>query len=50
MTIAVLVIDVQSALIDPEPRPFDIKNVLSKINTVTSWARGLKISCYICSA
>jgi len=42
MTIAVLVIDVQSALIDPEPRPFDVKNVLSKINTVTNWARNAK--------
>jgi nicotinamidase-related amidase len=39
MTIAVLVIDIQSALIDPEPRPFDVKNVLSNINTVTNWAR-----------
>jgi len=42
MTIAILVIDIQSALIDPEPRPFDIKNVLSKINTITSWARNAK--------
>ena len=42
MTIAVLVIDIQSALMDPEPRPFDIKRVLSNINTVTNWARNIK--------
>jgi len=41
MTIAVLVIDVQSALFDPEPRPFDVSNVLEKINSVTNWARKL---------
>ncbi len=39
MTIAVLVIDVQRALFDPEPRPFDVNNVLDKINIITSWAR-----------
>ncbi|MBB1319938.1 cysteine hydrolase [Shewanella sp. SR43-4] len=39
MTIAVLVIDVQRGLFDPEPRPFDVNNVLEKINTVTNWAR-----------
>lgn len=39
MTTAVLVIDVQSALFDPEPRPFDVNCVLDKINVVTNWAR-----------
>ena len=39
MAIAVLVIDVQNALFDVEPRPFDVDNVLEKINTVTNWAR-----------
>jgi nicotinamidase-related amidase len=28
MTTAILVMDVQSALFDPEPQPFDINNVL----------------------
>ena len=41
MTIAVLVIDVQSALFDPEPRPFDVNAVLDKINIITSWARNI---------
>jgi len=39
MTIAVLIIDVQSALFDPLPQPFDVNNVLENINTVTNWAR-----------
>lgn len=39
MTIAVLVIDVQCALFDPEPRPYDVSHVLEKINCVTHWAR-----------
>ena len=39
MTTAVLVIDVQCALFDPEPRPFDACHVLDNINRVTHWAR-----------
>ena len=36
---AVLVIDVQTALFDPQPRPFDAQSVIVRINAVTQWAR-----------
>ncbi|QIA64931.1 isochorismatase family protein [Vibrio astriarenae] len=36
---AVLVIDVQSVLFDPEPQPFESQIVLNNINQVTKWAR-----------
>ncbi len=36
---AVLVIDVQSILFDPEPQPFESQMVLNKINEVTKLAR-----------
>ena len=39
MKSAVLVIDVQSALFDPEPKPFESDMVVKKINKVTHWAR-----------
>ncbi|ACH64618.1 isochorismatase family protein [Aliivibrio sp. S2TY2] len=39
MKSAVLVIDVQSALFDPEPKPFESDIVVKKINKVTHWAR-----------
>jgi nicotinamidase-related amidase len=39
MTIATVIIDVQSGLFDSEPRPFDVCNVLQNINRVSRWAR-----------
>lgn len=39
MTTAILIIDVQNALFDPEPRPFDVNKVLENINSITDWAR-----------
>lgn len=39
MKSAVLVIDVQTVLFDPEPQPFEAENVLNRINQVTDWAR-----------
>jgi len=39
MKSAVLVIDVQSILFDPEPRPYESDSVLNRINSVTSRAR-----------
>ncbi|GEK16210.1 isochorismatase family protein [Aliivibrio fischeri] len=39
MKSAVLVIDVQSALFDLEPKPFESDIVVKKINKVTHWAR-----------
>lgn len=39
MKSAVLVIDVQSLLFDPEPQPFESLVVLNKINEVTKLAR-----------
>ncbi|ODS04557.1 cysteine hydrolase family protein [Vibrio scophthalmi] len=43
MKSAVLVIDVQSILFDPEPQPFESKVVLDKINEVTKWARNTTV-------
>ncbi|WP_419174996.1 cysteine hydrolase family protein [Desulfosediminicola sp.] len=39
MSFAVLVIDVQSGLFDPEPRPFEADVVVKNINRVTAAAR-----------
>ncbi|HFC9432903.1 TPA: cysteine hydrolase, partial [Vibrio cholerae] len=39
MKSAVLVIDVQSILFDPPPQPFERNEVLTRINTITDWAR-----------
>ncbi|KUI97291.1 cysteine hydrolase family protein [Vibrio sp. MEBiC08052] len=39
MKSAVLVIDVQHVLFDPEPQPFERNEVLTRINQVTDWAR-----------
>lgn len=39
MKSAVLIIDVQSILFDPEARPFEADAVIERINRVTSWAR-----------
>lgn len=39
MKSAVLVIDVQAILFDPEPQPFESEVVLNTINGVTKWAR-----------
>lgn len=36
---AVLVIDVQSVLFDPEPKPFEAQRVVERINTITLQAR-----------
>ena len=43
MKSAVLVIDVQSILFDPEPQPFESQVVLNKINQVTSLARAKSV-------
>jgi nicotinamidase-related amidase len=43
MKSAVLVIDVQSILFDPEPRPFESRAVLDKINAVTQLARSTSV-------
>ena len=39
MKSAILIIDVQSILFDPAPRPCDADLVVERINRVTSWAR-----------
>lgn len=39
MKSAILIIDVQSILFDPVPRPFEADLVVERINRVTSWAR-----------
>lgn len=39
MKSAILIIDVQSILFDPAPRPFEADLVVERINRVTSWAR-----------
>ena len=39
MNHAILIIDVQSILFDPVPRPFEADLVVERINRVTSWAR-----------
>ena len=39
MKTAVLVIDVQTTLFDPEPQPFEAGQVIANINIVTQWAR-----------
>jgi nicotinamidase-related amidase len=39
MKSAILIIDVQSILFDPVPRPFEADLVVGRINRVTSWAR-----------
>jgi nicotinamidase-related amidase len=36
---AILIIDVQSILFDPVPRPFEADLVVERINRVTSWVR-----------
>ncbi|HBC3506586.1 TPA: isochorismatase family protein, partial [Vibrio parahaemolyticus] len=43
MKSAVLVIDVQSILFDPEPQPFESQIVLNKINEVTKFARAKSV-------
>ncbi|QUM84907.1 cysteine hydrolase family protein [Moritella sp. 28] len=43
MKSAVLVIDVQSTLFDPEPQPFESQVVLNKINDVTKLARAKSV-------
>ncbi|SBS38888.1 Streptothricin hydrolase [Marinomonas spartinae] len=43
MKSAVLVIDVQSILFDPEPQPFESQMVLKKINEVTKLARAKSV-------
>ncbi|HCG8744432.1 TPA: cysteine hydrolase [Vibrio parahaemolyticus] len=43
MKSAVLVIDVQSTLFDPEPQPFESQIVLTKINEVTKLARAKSV-------
>jgi nicotinamidase-related amidase len=35
----ILIIDVQSILFDPVPRPFEADLVVERINRITSWAR-----------
>jgi nicotinamidase-related amidase len=35
----ILIIDVQSILFDPVPRPFEADLVVERINCITSWAR-----------
>jgi nicotinamidase-related amidase len=39
MKSAILIIDVQSILFDPVPRPFEADLVVERINRITSWAR-----------
>ncbi|MDE8601668.1 cysteine hydrolase family protein [Marinomonas sp. RSW2] len=39
MKSAILIIDVQSILFDPVPRPFEADLVVERINRFTSWAR-----------
>jgi len=43
MKSAVVVIDVQSILFDPEPQPFEAKQVLSRINHITESARAKSV-------
>lgn len=39
MKSAVLVIDVQCLLFDPDPKPFEAHEVVQRINLITDWAR-----------
>ncbi|WP_432454569.1 MULTISPECIES: cysteine hydrolase family protein [unclassified Agarivorans] len=39
MKSALLIIDVQSVLFDPEPRPFEINEVIERINVLSRWTR-----------
>jgi len=39
MKSAILVIDVQSELFDPDPQPFEAKELVQRINLITDWAR-----------
>ena len=39
MKSAILVIDVQSVLFDPDPHPFEAKELVQRINLITDWAR-----------
>lgn len=39
MKSAVLVIDVQTIVFDVDPQPFETQHVISRINTITAWAR-----------
>lgn len=43
MKSAVLVIDVQRFLFDPEPKPYESDSVLNRINHITSWARAKEV-------
>ena len=43
MKSAVLVIDVQAILFEPDPQPFEYEVVLNKINEVTRWARNKSV-------
>lgn len=43
MSTALLVIDVQRALFDPEPRPFEADAVVSRINALTARARAADV-------
>lgn len=43
MKSAVVVIDVQSILFDPEPQPFEAKQVLNRINHITESARAKSV-------
>ncbi len=44
MNSAVLVIDVQTVLFDPQPQPFERDQVISRINQVTEWAHGAGVT------
>ena len=44
MNSAVLVIDVQTVLFDPQPQPFEREQVISRINQVTEWAHGAGVA------
>ncbi|EGU56105.1 isochorismatase hydrolase [Vibrio nigripulchritudo ATCC 27043] len=39
MKSALVVIDVQQALIEPEPKPYEAYEVIERINTASEWAR-----------
>lgn len=43
MTAVILVIDIQKALSDPEPRPYDIEPVIQRINQLTAKGRAAHI-------
>ena len=43
MKSAILIIDVQSILFGPVPRPFEEVLVVERINHVTSWANGVVV-------